>query len=802
VTLRGQVQDDEPRPALSLRAGGTGTEVRGVTLTGPGEGLQVTGARQVVIEAVEVRGAGGYGINLTDQSETRLRRVKVAECSTAGLRPKDSHLFAEQTVVQGTLPQAGSRLFGAGVVAVCTAADRCGSVRLDGSLVAGNRFAGVFAVGVDAEIHGSVVADTLPQESDDAYGDGIHASCDTDVDVCGSLWVEGSVVSGNRYVGIDTWGVEATVRDSVVRGTLAQVSDHAYGNGITAKCDPPVGACGSLRVEASLVTGNQQAGLIIAGEDVTVLASAISGTLPEEGSQTYGMGIYATCQPSLEVCGHLVVDGSLVTGNRMAGIATEGGDTTVRASVISGTLPQASDGTYGEGLLTTCDSAVGACGTLRVDGTLVTGNRDVGLFVEGVSATVRASVVRDTLPQQSDQTAGWGIGAHCHVPTGTCASLVVDGSLVTGNRGVGVITFGAEAEVRASVVSGTLPQASDQAFGRGIGAQCASDQGVCGSLLVAESLVTDNRGVGIITFGAVAEVRASVVSGTLPQESDQAFGWGIGAQCDPAVGVCGALTVDGSLVAGNRLVGLFVSGVDATVNASVVTETRPQESDHSGGRGLSAQCDLDLAVCGRLSVTESLVVHSEEAGIFILGVPADLAGVAVVDTATNAAGPKAGEYGQGIWAGCTAATGGCGALSLTACRVASGHGAGVALEGVSGFISRSLVDTVLAQPSGDRFGYGLQIGGTEGADIPTFHVRDCTLRDARLAGVLYYRAQGTLSGSVISGGEYCVAMNEGSAPTVAGDNLLACTVQSEPEWVSLVPSPSPPPTTPLPPFEE
>jgi hypothetical protein len=171
--------------------------------------------------------------------------------------------------------------------------------------------------------------------------------------------------------------------------------------------------------------------------------------------------------------------------------------------------------------------------------------------------------------------------------------------------------------------------------------------------------------------------------------------------------------------------------------------------------------------------------------------------VAVIDTDSNVFGAWYGTHGQGIWAMCDLDTGDCGGLWMTSCLVDSSHSGGVAIEGVSGFMASSVVRSVTSQVQDDKYGYGIQIGGLEGQEMPTFNVNDCEIRDAKLAGILYYRARGTLSGSVVSGGENSVVMNEGSEPNIMDNNDLSGTVENEPTWANLFPSPAPAPSLPM-----
>ncbi|MFH2009881.1 MAG: hypothetical protein ABI333_25020, partial [bacterium] len=349
-------------------------------------------------------------------------------------------------------------------------------------------------------------------------------------------------------------------------------------------------------------------------------------------------------------------------------------------------------------------------------------------------------------------------------------------------------------------VRDTLPDQSTGMDGRGIAAQCDPEAGVCGSLRVSSCLVSGNRALGITASGVDTWVTATVVRNTLPAESTGTGGRGINAQCHSETRACGRLRVSSCLVSGNRDLGIFAFGVDAEVTATVVRDTLPEESTGMFGRGINAQC-FSAGACGSLRVSSCLVMSSENVGIFISGVPAILEGVAVIDTRPNAQGPWQGLHGQGIWAMCDERTSDCGGLQMTSCLVESSHSGGVAVDGVSGFIASSVVRDVVAQPLYGKYGYGVQISGVEGEEMSSFNVNDCEIRDAKLAGILCYRARGTLARSVVSGGENSVVMNEGSILTVLDNNDLSGTVEDEPTWANLYPSPAPAPALPLEPTQ-
>ncbi|MFH2005404.1 MAG: right-handed parallel beta-helix repeat-containing protein [bacterium] len=682
VTLRGRVFLGDPKAPLTISDGGAGSELRGVTLTGPGEGLVLDGATQVIVERVEVVDTAGYGLSVTGEAEVSLSRVKIV----------------------------------------------------------GSTAIGIFAEGGTVSLSECVVRNTRSR-ADETLGRGINAQCATSAS-CGGLTVSRSLILGNREAGIFTGGVDAIVTDSVVRDTLPRESNRILGQGISAECHPDAARCGSITVIGCHIAGNRSTGISVAGPDAWITDTVVRDTLPQESDQQFGPGIGAKCNTALAVCGELSVTTSLIAENHGTGIAAAGVSTTITSTIVRDTLPQPSDSTRGNGIDVECDSLVGTCGTVSIERSLITDNGDLGISLSGVDATITASVVRDTQPSASDGTGGRGIGAQCHAVVPSCGSLRVHDSLVTGNATAGITAFGVETAVRATVVSRTGPRTSDWQYGRGIV-----------------------------------------------------------AHCDPERSACGGLNVTGSWVYGNRGEGILAAGVDTTITDTTVLHTLPQQSDGKFGRGINVQCHPEAGTCGSLTVRSSTVRTSQNAAIFIAGVPATLHGVAVLDTGPNDMGVWADEYGQGIWALCDDRVGVCAALQMTSCLLDSSYNAGLAVLGVSGQIQASVIRQVAPQLSDNKYGYGIQLEGLEeqsGSAMPTFDVIGCEIRDARLAGILYYRAQGTLTGSAVSGAENSVIMNEGSSPTIQDDNALFGTVENEPTWAGMYPSPAPPPALPQP----
>ncbi|MFC1482174.1 right-handed parallel beta-helix repeat-containing protein [Myxococcota bacterium] len=354
----------------------------------------------------------------------------------------------------------------------------------------------------------------------------------------------------------------------------------------------------------------------------------------------------------------------------------------------------------------------------------------------------------------------------------------------------GIEVLGSLLQVTECVVRDALPSLSGE-FGRGISTHRSPGCVACGSLTLVNSLVTGNAEVGVFLEGVDTTIASSVIRDTLPDTSG-GFGRGVNAQCHPVTGHCGSLSLVDSLVASNAEAGVFLEGVEATIAGSVVRDTLPNSSGEFG-RGVNAQCSSEGSVCGDLDLTSSVVAGNLNVGVFTAGVPTTLTSTIVSDTGENIAGAFAAVQGQGVFAMCDAATGEYATLDIAVCLVESSYSAGVAVQAVSGSIRESMIHQVVPRVLDDAFGYGIQVEGSPGTGPTTFDVTTSVIQDATAAGILYSSAGGTVSGSQITGGAFTVAMNQDATPVVSDDNGLWGAMESEPIVTILEPSPAPDP---------
>lgn len=599
-------------------------------------------------------------------------------------------------------------------------------------------------------------------------------------------------VAGTRHTGVVSLGSDVRIEDSVIRDTQPQ-SGADYSRGIDAMCAPGGLPCSHVRVTRTLVSGVTEQGIRSSGADTVIEASVVLDTLPHPNGDR-GHGIEAICRSASE-CGSLQVSDSYIHGSRSIGLIVTGPQATIRRTVVRDTQARAYDRKNGFGLWVGCGMSDGVCTSAEVTDSAVVANRHVGIMVDGGNVVLDGCIVRDTIGRDLDGQFGNGIDARCDRAWGVCATLEVRDSLITRNSESGLVSFGADVILRGTVLRGNRSDAYGY-FGRGISAQCFPNLDACGSLEVTECLITGNQDSGIYVGGPPARVTGSVIQDNLPRDLDQALGHGLDAGCSYSDGLCSSVDLVDTVVRRNRECGLLLIGADATLIRVVVADTLPSALGYRGGRGVEIQCDERTAVCPLLEVFDSQIRGNQNVGLLALGATVALDGLLVTDTRPNAEGAWANDYGYGVYLMCDDRVTHCGTAAVTGSRIDQSHGAGLAVEGVSGLVEASAILGVVPRPLDDKYGYGLQVKGLAGAPPVTFHLGRSVIQGAELAGVVYLHSAGLVTENRIAGGVFSVVMNVGSSPVVADNNRLSGSFQDAPIWSNVEPAPAPPPSMP------
>ncbi len=267
---------------------------------------------------------------------------------------------------------------------------------------------------------------------------------------------------------------------------------------------------------------------------------------------------------------------------------------------------------------------VGSAGTGCEIHTLAVRGDAIGVLVHS-----SLEVHLDRLWIHDNASRGLNIEAHAG-PT----SVTIDGSLLEGNHDIGVFVSGAEVAFDSVVIRDTEPNAQGQT-GRGISSSPNASTGLAPTLSLIRCLIDHNQDVGLLAAGATTAVEATVVQDT--QLSGSGLdGRGIATQPGPGAEPS-ALSLSGVVVQRNLTNGIYASGTQAIFESVVVRDTSADGAG-MGGRGITVQNSDNGGASSALTLRNSLVARNQEAGVYAASSPIELESVVVRDTGVNGQG--------------------------------------------------------------------------------------------------------------------------------------------------------------------
>jgi len=368
----------------------SGAVLRGVTVTGSGVGVWVTGV-DVTLERVAIQGCKDGGIGVGIDGALTLRDSLVARNQAVGIIAESSRITVERSVVRDTLERASDKQFGTGIhLTPLQGKSQIAELVLRDSLVAGNRYMGITVASSKATLERSVVRDTRERVSDKKFGTGIQAAVQDGYTLGSELVLRDSLVAGNRYMGITVASSKATLERSVVRDTREGAAKGEFGIGVQGIVQPGLGRGSELGLRDSLVARNRHLGVGLFSSKATVERCAVRDTREQASDKHSGMGFHVSVQSqSGETRGsELVLRDSLVANNRSVGINVRKSKAMVERCEVRDTHKDGTD-EYGDGL----SAAYKA--TLEVQNTAVEGNGRAGIFFWDAIGSVKRCLYGD-----------------------------------------------------------------------------------------------------------------------------------------------------------------------------------------------------------------------------------------------------------------------------------------------------------------------------------------------------------------------------------------------------------------------
>jgi hypothetical protein len=386
------------------------------------------------------------------------------------------------------------------------------------------------------------------------------------------VWVDGtsrSVLVQDAVIDAATgsgWlvarGGSAVGRGVVVRDTRSNEADRRFGNGLVVQSG------GAADVRRAVFERNRESAVLVNGADalLTLEDAAVRDTRSREADATCGYGLVVQSGGAAEV------RRAAIEGNRTAGLLATGSGTRLTLEDVAArdTESQERDAGSAQGLHAELGAAVSA---RRV---LLDRNREFAVFLVGAGTvgTFEDLVIRNTRFRENDRQGGMAV----RVESGAAAH--VRRAAIEGNREVGAYAVGTGTSMTLEdvVVRDTQGRESDRQLGRALFAEIGA------AVEVRRALIERSREVAILVRGAgtTATLEDLVVRDTRSMESNGEGGRGL------TVGEGAAAVVRRALFERNLDVAILAArtGSTVTIEDLVVRDTGSRDADRRGGRGL------------------------------------------------------------------------------------------------------------------------------------------------------------------------------------------------------------------------
>jgi len=436
VELRGGASSLAP---LFIRSGADGTAVRDLALTGPQNGLAVSGSLDVVADRLWVHHTGQRGLSMESTlgpTSVTLSRSLVEQAQNIGAFTLTAPLTIEQSVVRGTQPTTNR----SGGIGVQTGA----ALTLRGSVVELNGEDQVFVSSSEALVESTVIRDGQPATTQQ-WGGGIAILRDNATQVASAATLRDTLVERNRTYGIFVEGSIAALERVVVRDTQPELASDSLGPGIQVQDHGTLAQPSELTVREAVFERNHYAGMSITGASAWIESVIVRDTVRAPARDDHGRGILLFIDdPNLLPTTGTVL-GSVVERNTEAGIFGQGVELTIDRTAVRDSLPRTADHYGGRGVNLQSEDHLHPSHLVLRD-SLVGTSHNSGIYVAGSFATIERTEVHTVTHDQGMNLFGDGVVAinYTGLAVGT---TTLSGCTLTQSERAGIASFGAAVAV-------------------------------------------------------------------------------------------------------------------------------------------------------------------------------------------------------------------------------------------------------------------------------------------------------------------------------------------------------------------
>lgn len=531
-----------------------GVVLKGLTVVGSLQGVYLSQA-EAELHDVTIRDTDGMGIVVTD-SKAQLQRCLIEDNQDVGVYlDQGSTVELNSSVVRDTKPDALGR--GGMGIQVChdESKNSCNLTMTD-SVVVNNHSTSITVYGSKISMARSMLKDTQPR-SNKQGGAGLLAEVSKNISQGSTVEMTDCVVANNRFTGVILKSAKGTFNRTVIRDTGYELATELAGYGILAAYATNRKTPSSLVISRSALVRNTAAGISAYDTLSTITGSLIWDTRSSPTTKVHGNAIVIKNQGVSTQPPPLTLKDSILRGNLEFSLVSVGVDVDIGRTIIVDTRPEISSRDNGVGLLFHRSKDVPDYRpALTMADCLIARSRTVGVMVSGGNASIRRSIILDTMAHETKHSSGDGLRV-------LNSSLDVKESLLRRSTGIALYTDDTKVTLDAVVVRDTLPEPIQKIEGVGIFMRASSGPKADNSAVITNSHVINNYASGVVASNNVT-IQRSVIKDTHIEVGRKAFGDGV-----VVFGNSASLQMENCAVERSKRAGLVLTGATGVVKSSL-----------------------------------------------------------------------------------------------------------------------------------------------------------------------------------------------------------------------------------------
>jgi hypothetical protein len=379
--------------AVTVRPAGNGSEIHGIGIDGGLAGVVTSGAEPLIVDRVWIRNASDRAIGGEDTLGFTVLEVRdsLLEANVRGIVSLGAQLLVERVEIRDAAASADATA-GRGIeVTFNINTGFAPEAAIVGSRIERMSDAAVIALGASVSVSGVVVQDT--QIRSDGRGGRAIAARSFENGPRAALTVSSSLLASSQGDGLHIQGSDAVVEGVVIRDNQQVASDEASGRGVNLVDGDDPGQRATLTLRHALIERNHEVGVFAGGSDLVAEGVLVQDTQPRLlHDLRAGYGVTAYSDGATGERSTLALTGCHIRDNTDFGVNVLGSDAVLTGVLVTGTLPRASDGVFGDGAVVVAEDPSFPASAVII-GSRFERNTRAGVAVFGAAVSLQSSLM-------------------------------------------------------------------------------------------------------------------------------------------------------------------------------------------------------------------------------------------------------------------------------------------------------------------------------------------------------------------------------------------------------------------------